>query len=199
MRVLPSKRLSEEKRFILLKQSFTFCHSIRGSWGHSWQLCCSWNTGSDVFYLIWRTPRKWWPCYLMRLSINSCIDLTLSLHICLLITRLLLFVTSDMLEAFVEKKCQLAPRRQYISTMEWTVNFFTDWFVDPVAIFLLWEPFLAVRANNSISFMDPVATKKGLFAVLPQLLIVQQPCSILPSVFLSAMLVFLIMSRYLGV
>lgn len=43
----------------------------------------------------------------MRLSINSCIDLTLSLHICLLITRLPLFVTSEMLEAFVEKNASL--------------------------------------------------------------------------------------------
>lgn len=61
------------------------------------------------------------------------------MHIYLLITRLVLFFTSEMLEPVWQRKCQLAPRRQYISTMEWTVYFSRDWFVDFSAIFLMWD------------------------------------------------------------
>lgn len=52
------------------------------------------------------------------------------------------------------------------------------------------QPFLAGGANNSISLSQILSTKKGLFGVLPQLFVVQHPCSILPTVSLSAVLVF---------
>ena len=100
---------------------------------------------------MWRTPRKSkrWPHYIMRPHINSCIDLTFC--ICLYVTRSVIFHRWNA-RTSVEKKCQLAPIRQYISTMEWIVYFSREWSVDFSAIFLLWDRhFLVCRTNNSTS------------------------------------------------
>lgn len=41
---------------------------------------CDWNTGCYGLYYIPRTPRKWWPRCLMRLNINSYIDLAFCMY-----------------------------------------------------------------------------------------------------------------------
>ena len=132
-----------------------------------------------------RTPRKWirWPRYIMRPCINSHIDLTL-LHICLHhITRLGFFYTSEMLGPECGRKCQLAPRRQYISSMEWIVYFSRGWFVDFSAISLQWDDLFWLVEQTALCLFHRscLEEEKQCLQCRPQLFIVESSHLILPS------------------
>lgn len=78
----------------------------------------------------------------------------------------MLSTISEILGPLRKRKCQLAHRRQYISTVGWIVYCWSDWFVDFSAIFLPGTAFFSpARANNSISLTDPICKENTLFIV----------------------------------
>lgn len=118
-----------------------------------------WDSGYDVFYLMWRTPRKCrrWPHSVMRPCINSCIDLT---FLCMSPWIGKCYFSQVKWKnpcKNLKASLHLEEATSAVCSELFTV-IGTDMWIS-VLVFALGQPFLVGRANNSISFLRSLQRK----------------------------------------